>query len=152
MPRGLGETFMLMARSGPAVYPCCTVLIIEVINSNNSHCGSMLLIILLSTDSGRWVPPPSLSLRAGALQVVGGAGSKASGHLCHQPAGRIDVVQPDQSSDLRALSGKPSHCGAAAPLRRGTSGERGAILRKPPATRRRRRRILTNERSREVAE
>ena len=65
MPSGLGETFMLMARSGPAVYPCCTVLIIEVTNSNNSHCSSMLLIILLSTDS----PPPSLSLRSRWLVV-----------------------------------------------------------------------------------
>ena len=64
MPSGLGETFMLMARSGPAVYPCCTVLIIEVINSN-SHCSLMLLIILLSTDS----PPPSLSLRSRWLVV-----------------------------------------------------------------------------------
>ena len=54
----MGETFMLMARSGPAVYPCCTVLIIEVTNSN-SHCSMMLLIIWLSTDS--------LSLRAGEL-------------------------------------------------------------------------------------
>ena len=59
---------MLMARSGPAVYPCCTVLIIEVTNSN-SHCSLMLLIIWLSTDSGRWVPPPSLSLRSRRLVV-----------------------------------------------------------------------------------
>ena len=141
---------MLMARSGPAVYPCCTVLIIEVNNSNSHWCSMMLLIIQLSTDSlslragelSRWLVVQALRpVATSATSGLVGSMFSQTGVLTYGLWAGSQVTVEQQRLWGEEQRGERSHLEKARRRwRRILTNERS------------RERILTNERSREVAE
>ena len=102
MPNGLGDTFMLMASSGPGVYWWALImgplwLHLSLLGHNQSAGG----LHRLPTDSS-WRAGGSLSPPHSQPLLQGGA---CFGHLHPGP------IDDGRSPDLRQ-SGKPSHCGA----------------------------------------